>query len=608
MNGQNASPPSVEPAWARVLVAASLVLATLFVALILASGPLRIGEWGDDSIYLATAKSLIDGQGYRHPQLPGTPLQTKYPPLYPLALALIWRLAPQFPQNVHLVQVLNVVLWGIGSWFCYLAIRRAWHVPWWLALVGVILAFFSNSTLPLLRAAMSESLYFCFSMAALAMLVHATAAPTGDRPFGPSASPVAAGQTRVTHATGGLSRYAIMAGLLAGFAYLTRPIGLTLIVAVLADLVWHRRWRHAAFAALPAAICVAGWRIWGAQAAARNALHPATSALGYNLGYGRWPPDSLSKLLWAAYHNTSDMALSLSIVLNPFLSLKWIDEQLQAGLPAAAVLYAILLITAAVVIVGAIATWKVGQPTLHIYMACYVGLLWVWPGSPWRFLLVILPMLTVLLLVGVHITVRRLARLVRLRTGGSGATALTSAAPSFGRGPIAPSRLGTGVLIVLGVACALRSMQGNLSPGVRQFGHQYDRIFEALAELFAKHTAPDAVICANNGGYLHLRTGRKFVPYLVYEDPMPYRYPPDRRFLMCGRDYTEGQYNAYMEMIFDHLLDYLHTTGASYLAVDASGKRAFEEFHQTVPERFAEFAVVPPYTVYRVLTPDAQAR
>src|SRR5277367_129217 len=45
----------------------------------------------DDGLLFSSAKSLADGAGYRIPSLPENPNQTKYPPLYPALLGLIWR-------------------------------------------------------------------------------------------------------------------------------------------------------------------------------------------------------------------------------------------------------------------------------------------------------------------------------------------------------------------------------------------------------------------------------------------------------------------------------------------------------------------------------------
>ena len=58
------------------------------------------GLWEDDGVYMATAKSLAAGTGYRHIELPGQPWQTKYPILYPAVLAGAFLLRQEYPQEL----------------------------------------------------------------------------------------------------------------------------------------------------------------------------------------------------------------------------------------------------------------------------------------------------------------------------------------------------------------------------------------------------------------------------------------------------------------------------------------------------------------------------
>jgi hypothetical protein len=79
----------------------------------------QLGYFGDDTIYLVTAKSLATGSGYRILNLPGAPIQTKYPPLYPLLLSSLWKISPTFPANLPLMAFsswLMVPLLLILSW------------------------------------------------------------------------------------------------------------------------------------------------------------------------------------------------------------------------------------------------------------------------------------------------------------------------------------------------------------------------------------------------------------------------------------------------------------------------------------------------------------
>src|SRR5262249_60220296 len=68
----------------------------------------RFGGFHDDGIYVTTAKALASGNGYRIISLPGEPAETKYPPLYPFLLSLVWRAKPNFPQNLWPMICLSV--------------------------------------------------------------------------------------------------------------------------------------------------------------------------------------------------------------------------------------------------------------------------------------------------------------------------------------------------------------------------------------------------------------------------------------------------------------------------------------------------------------------
>src|SRR5262245_50571225 len=77
-----------------------VILASACLLYYIAISPQRFGRGHDDSVYLTTAKALANGEGYRIISLPYEPAETKYPPLYPFLLSLVWRLAPHFPENL----------------------------------------------------------------------------------------------------------------------------------------------------------------------------------------------------------------------------------------------------------------------------------------------------------------------------------------------------------------------------------------------------------------------------------------------------------------------------------------------------------------------------
>jgi hypothetical protein len=105
--------------WPDIAAVGFLLLCGLINTVMAVRAPPQVGFTEDDGIYLTTARALADGRGYRHFSLPGEPYQTKYPILYPLSLAVVWRAFPGFPENVVAAQVMNGVHLGPD------ALRRA---------------------------------------------------------------------------------------------------------------------------------------------------------------------------------------------------------------------------------------------------------------------------------------------------------------------------------------------------------------------------------------------------------------------------------------------------------------------------------------------------
>ena len=95
-----------------------------------AKTPFPVGFWSDDATYVATARSLAHGDGYRLSQIPGEPLQTRYPPLYPSLLSLAFYFGPDYPANRAWLLAPGAVA-AAALWF--LAVKYAWptHVEEW---------------------------------------------------------------------------------------------------------------------------------------------------------------------------------------------------------------------------------------------------------------------------------------------------------------------------------------------------------------------------------------------------------------------------------------------------------------------------------------------
>lgn len=209
----------------------------------------QLGLFHDDAIYLVTAKSVAEGNGYRIPSLPGQPHQTKYPPLYPALLAAVWLVDPSFPGNLSSVML---VAWAGLLAMVFLARRlwreagfNEWHCGGLAALVAL-----SPVAVQFGLLAMSE---LWFTVLLLASLMAAERGKAG------------------------------WAGALGGLTFLTRSAALPLLITAPLIYLWHRQCRRAAafFAAMAPA--VVGWQWWAA--AHRAPASPASPATLFYTDY-----------------------------------------------------------------------------------------------------------------------------------------------------------------------------------------------------------------------------------------------------------------------------------------------------------------------------------
>jgi hypothetical protein len=190
----------------------------------------------DDGIYAALGESLAKHGGYRLINLPSAPAETKYPPLYPALLTLVWLAVPSAPENILALKAVNALLLGVLAVLYWLAIRR---VPALTALerslsVAVFISLpgiFSFTDL-----LVSEQAFLVLLLSVILL------APTEG---------------------GSHSLVRLLAiGVFAGGAVLTRTVG----AALVAGAIWHiwrsRGSRQAAVVFTAAAVVVAPWALW----------------------------------------------------------------------------------------------------------------------------------------------------------------------------------------------------------------------------------------------------------------------------------------------------------------------------------------------------------
>src|SRR4029453_8936176 len=113
--------PSISPSPGREAVLAAVLIAAIYLAASLSTA-LLVGAWNDDGVYTVLGKSLAEGHGYHSLHLVGDPVQVKYPPGFPILLAVLWRLTGSVDGVQRLVSLLHPIvigavaglLWGLA--------------------------------------------------------------------------------------------------------------------------------------------------------------------------------------------------------------------------------------------------------------------------------------------------------------------------------------------------------------------------------------------------------------------------------------------------------------------------------------------------------------
>jgi len=73
------------------------------------------GIWHDDGAYVLLDQSLAEGEGLRYSQVAGSPPGAKLPPLYPLVLAGLLKIAPSMVTQGSLAAFMNLVFVVVGG-------------------------------------------------------------------------------------------------------------------------------------------------------------------------------------------------------------------------------------------------------------------------------------------------------------------------------------------------------------------------------------------------------------------------------------------------------------------------------------------------------------
>ncbi|MFN8581767.1 MAG: glycosyltransferase family 39 protein [Gemmatimonadaceae bacterium] len=436
---------------ARVTPLALAAITAVCVVLSIGSWP--VGVFQDDGIYVVLAKSLATGEGYRFLQMPGAPNATHYPPFYPAFLAVLWRIWPQFPENVVLFKYANAVWLSLTAVLTY-QFARQWGRLGERAAVLMTLAFVSCAPLMLLTVmVLSEPMFLACLVPALICCERAVRSGSG--------------------------RDALLAGVAVGLLSMVRSLGILAVPATVAALVWRKQWRAAGLLALAAALTVAPWQWWVAQ----HAREVPAVYLGKYGSYFGWLTDAI---------RTEGPRWVLTVALH---NLRMLTEQGWATtatetLPAVVRWSATVGLTA--FFLGGLVLVGRRLPATALYVTAYFAMVVVWPFAPARFTWGVWPLVGLCYATAIQwIWERRPA-----------APRVVAVFRQLGLGAAAALCIGYAGYNVKGVT---HHWWDTVQQSVADRAHP-------LAEWVLANTKPTDVLATDDDVLIHLYTGRRAIP------------------------------------------------------------------------------------------------
>lgn len=490
--------------YAPALALAALCLPSLLFVWLNRDVP-HFGVLQDDGIYLIDAKSLAQGSGYRILSLPSQPYETRYPPLYPVYLSLAWRAIPSFPANLSLAIMLSWLSFPALLLLVYQWSKRAvFPIPiLWLALAlfalnPYVLFFLSNLG--------SEMMFMVFLLGAILL---------AERP----------------DQTGW--RGALVAGVVAGAAYLTRTSGIALLPAAIAYYAWRKQPRSAVWFTLGMLPAVAGWMLW-------SRLHAAPGQDVVTLCYTNYLGYYFKNVGWDNFGRV--LSRNAGALLDAMGSL--VFPQMMEGLLAKVILWPLAI----AMIAGCIRMLRRGFAGLYtLFAGVSLAMLLVWHFEPnQRFVLPLAP----LLLAGFCFEMAYLADLFR--------TAVTQQGQAQ---RIVARGLAICVVTPLTAGLVLQiCMNVGVVPQLARDDRANTRAYSSLYRWIGHNLPNGANVLWQDDTALYLATGHRSVSYVV----------PPRQFEATGGNAGEAER-------FRHIDDYAREQHLDYVLVAKIGLRRNDE-------------------------------
>ena len=244
---------------AAIIAAAGLAVASVYL---LRLNP-AAGLYVDDAWYIVLAESLWRGEGFRLISSATTPILPAVPPGFPMILAPIIGLFPDFPANATALKAVSMAAMAAIAVASYSYIVRYYHAPrlvgGGVAMITVLMpAFVFLATSTVMAEATFTLAQLCFALTVERAARRENARVVADGVF---------------------------CGVVAGATLLIRLAGIASVVAGALYLWKARGWRSAAVCTAVAAVCYSPWAIYSAANRAplvQRVEHGGSIAYGYD--------------------------------------------------------------------------------------------------------------------------------------------------------------------------------------------------------------------------------------------------------------------------------------------------------------------------------------
>ncbi len=345
-------------------IAVVVLLACLFVAIGWAGRSKVELRSGDELTYFSLSDAVRQGT-YREVYRPSAPLHIKYPPGYPIFLAVARSVVQ---EKLELIPAVNLVLAATAMVLLCVAgrtVRSGWadgiHGGW-LAIAPLFLLCINRGVLRLAGSYYSESLFLLLSVLTL---IAALRADSGAR---------------------GWSYVAI---LLSAVCFLTRTAGIAMVAAIgLWLLLGTRRNREWLFFAIVSAAAVGGWftYVWRVQA-----IEPSVRSYAFDLGLTGVPA--------AAREQIGFITRVLLGAKEYLLYALPADMWLRSGSTATLRVLPLLLLFYVGLPFGLWLLWKRWRAAA-LYLICYAGVVFAFPYRDSRLTVPAVPLVVLAVVYG----------------------------------------------------------------------------------------------------------------------------------------------------------------------------------------------------------------